>query len=153
MGIFGHCELPDKLSDYCNIAWLKKLKRGRCGRAPSLQFPIVQLVHHLLPLAYSLNYLVTITLPKEYSSAEMFGNDEKFNPCKMYALHETGIDSENSGINGACHSESFDNGTVMACDSYVYDTSIFPETLTTSFNLVSNYFKYIPTYFSKVWVT
>ena len=62
-------------------------------------------------------------------------------------------DSENSGINVACHSESFDNSTVMACESYVYDTSIFPETLTTSFNLVSNYFKYIPTYFSKVWVT
>ena len=72
----------------------------------------------------------------------MFGNDEKFDPCKMYALHETGIDS---GINGACHSESFDNGTVMACESYVYDTSIFPETLTTSFNLVSNYFGCIAT--------
>ena len=79
--------------------------------------------------------MVTITLPKEYSSGEMFGNDEKFDPCKMYALHEAGIDSENSGI---CHLESFDNGTVMACESYVYDTSIFPETLTTSFNLVSN---------------
>ena len=76
-------------------------------------------------------------MPKEYSSGEMFGNDEKFDPCKMYALHETGIDSGNSGINGACHSESFDNGTVMACESYIYDTSIFPETLTTSFNLVS----------------
>ena len=89
--------------------------------------------------------MISITLPKEYSSSEMFGNDEKFNPCKMYALHETGIDSENSGINAACYSESFDNGTVMACESYVYDTSIFPETLTTSFNLVSNYFWYSPT--------
>ena len=90
--------------------------------------------------------MVTITLPKEYSSGEMFGNDEKFDPCKMYALHETGIVSENSITNVQCHSESFDNGTVMACESYVYDKSIFPETLTTSFNLVSkvvNLFKYI----------
>ena len=81
--------------------------------------------------------MVTITLCKGYSSGEMFGNDEKFDPCKMYALHETGIVSENSITNVQCHSESFDNGTVMACESYVYDTSIFPETLTTSFNLVS----------------
>ena len=84
---------------------------------------------------------------KGYSSGEMFGNDEKFDPCKMYALHETGIDSENSITNVQCHSESFDNGTVMACESYVYDTTIFPETLTTSFNLVSKVFlnTYLPT--------
>ena len=78
----------------------------------------------------------------------MFGNNEKFDPCKMYALHETGIVSENSITNVQCHSESFDNGTVMACESYVYDKSIFPETLTTSFNLVSIFL--IPTYFSSM---
>ena len=49
----------------------------------------------------------------------------------------TRIDHHNSGVHIQCQSESFDNGSAIACESYVYDTSIFPETLTSSFNLVS----------------
>ena len=71
----------------------------------------------------------------------MFGNDEKFDPCQMYALFEEVKDQgnfENSGAN-VCELESFDNGTILDCESYVYDRYIFPETFTTSFNLVSIY--------------
>ena len=75
-------------------------------------------------------------LPKEYSSSEMFGNDEKFDPCQMYGIND-GVDLKNSEDLGFCQSDSFDNSTIMACESYVYDRSIFPETLTTSFDLVS----------------
>ena len=77
-------------------------------------------------------------LPKEYSSSEMFGNDEKFDPCQMYAINEE-VNWKNSEAFGFCQSESFDNSTIMACESYVYDRSIFPETLTTSFDLVSTF--------------
>ena len=66
----------------------------------------------------------------------MFGNDEKFDPCQMYAINEE-VNWKNSEAFGFCQSESFDNSTIMACESYVYDRSIFTETLTTSFDLVS----------------
>ena len=68
----------------------------------------------------------------------MFGNDEKFDPCQMYAINE-GVKWKNSEAFGFCQSDSFDNSTIMACESYVYDRSIFPETLTTSFDLVSTF--------------
>ena len=55
-------------------------------------------------------------LPKEYSSSEMFGNDEKFDPCQMYAMHEE-VNWKNSKAFGFCQSESFDNSTIMATHS------------------------------------
>ena len=69
------------------------------------------------------------TLPKEYSSSEMFVEDETYNPCQMYALKDT-------ESTGSCRAESFDNTTTIDCQSFVYDTSLFPETLTTKLDLV-----------------
>ena len=69
------------------------------------------------------------TLPKEYSSSEMFVEDETYNPCQMYALKDT-------ESTGSCRVESFDNTTTIDCQSFVYDTSLFPETLTTKLDLV-----------------
>lgn len=38
-----------------------------------------------------------------------------------------------------CDAESFDNKTIVACQSFVYDQSLFPETLTTKLDLVRNF--------------
>ena len=59
----------------------------------------------------------------------MFVEDETYNPCQMYALK----DPESTG---SCRAESFDNTTTIDCQSFVYDTSLFPETLTTKLDLV-----------------
>ena len=39
--------------------------------------------------------------------------------------------------NDLCIPEAFDNFSTISCDSYVYDTSLFPETFTISLDLVS----------------
>ena len=59
----------------------------------------------------------------------MFVEDETYNPCQMYALK----DPESTG---SCRAESFDNTTTIDCQSFVYDSSLFPETLTTKLDLV-----------------
>ena len=59
----------------------------------------------------------------------MFVEDETYNPCQMYALKDT-------ESTGSCRAESFDNTTTIDCQSFVYDTSLFPETLTTKLDLV-----------------
>ena len=70
--------------------------------------------------------------PKEYGSSEMFREDESFDPCRRYELlNETlGLGQE------TCSAASFQNATAVKCDAYVYDTSVFTETLTTKFDLV-----------------
>ena len=70
------------------------------------------------------------SLPREYSSNDMFLKDENFDPCQMYALK----DSQNLG---SCDAESFNTSKTIECQSFVYDTSLFPETLTTKLDLVS----------------
>ena len=74
------------------------------------------------------NYM-SYALPKEYSSSEMFIQDEKFDPCHMYQKSSETQD-------GLCLEASFDNATVLPCDKFVYDTSLFTETLTTKLDLV-----------------
>ena len=59
----------------------------------------------------------------------MFLKEENFDPCQMYALKDT-------QTTGSCDAESFDNATTTDCQSFVYDTSLFPETLTTKLDLV-----------------
>ena len=60
----------------------------------------------------------------------MFVEDETFNPCQMYALKD-------AQTTGSCSPESFDVNSTVNCQSFVYDTSVFPETLTTIHDLVS----------------
>ena len=62
-------------------------------------------------------------------SSEIFVDDEKFNPCQMYALKET-------QASDSCTPDSFDNSTIVECQTFVYDTLLFPETLTTKLDLV-----------------
>ena len=38
--------------------------------------------------------------------------------------------------NPSCQAGSFDNTSLVPCESYVYDRTLFPETLTTHLNLV-----------------
>jgi hypothetical protein len=57
----------------------------------------------------------------------MFKAAEAFDPCNMF---------ENMNPYN-CQPESFDNSSIVACESFVYDLSIFPETLTTKLDLVS----------------
>ena len=54
---------------------------------------------------------------------------EKLSQCSMYALK--------GGAKG-CLPESFDNTTTQPCEEYIYDRSIFEETLTTELDLVCN---------------
>jgi hypothetical protein len=66
-------------------------------------------------------------LPTEHQGSDMFKAAEAFDPCNMF--------EHNLPYN--CQPESFDNSSIVACESFVYDLSIFPETLTTKLDLVS----------------
>ena len=70
-------------------------------------------------------------LPKEYGSSEMFREDETFDPCNMFEY----VNNDNQTTK-TCNPELFVNSSVIKCDQYVYDTSVFEETLTTKFDLV-----------------
>ena len=59
----------------------------------------------------------------------MFIEDEMFDPCHMYQLIIQ---------NGTCLATTFDKSTIVDCDEFVYDTSIFTETLTTKLDLVES---------------
>ena len=60
------------------------------------------------------------------SASGLFDQDANYDSCSMYQV----LDST------SCHPVSFDNATLDQCQSYVYDTSLFTETLTTKFDLV-----------------
>ena len=64
------------------------------------------------------------SVPKEHSSTEMF-TTAKYDPCHVY---ESKTDS--------CSNSGFDNSSKETCNAYVYDETIFPETLTTKLDLV-----------------
>ena len=66
--------------------------------------------------------------PKDYTSIEIVTQAEKFDPCHRYPTRN---DDE------TCHETSFDNTTILECDRYVYDRSLFTETLASQFDLVS----------------
>jgi hypothetical protein len=66
-------------------------------------------------------------LPTEHQGTDMFKAAEAFDPCNMF--------EHTNPYN--CQPESFDNSSIVACESFVYDLSIFPETLTTKWDLVS----------------
>ena len=53
--------------------------------------------------------------------------DEEFDQCKM----------NNIVIESSCSKASFNVSDVVNCEEFVYDDSIFQETLTTQLNLVS----------------
>ena len=72
------------------------------------------------------NAILDFALPKEYSSTEIFTTADH-DPCHMY---------QNDG-SGICSAEAFDKSSTIACESYVYDQNLFPETLTTKLDLVS----------------
>ena len=73
-----------------------------------------------------LNY----TLPNKYRSSEMFQQDENFDPCKMFQMAAHNEEQD------MCLPSYFNNTSVQKCDEYVYDYSVFEETLTTKLNLV-----------------
>ena len=83
----------------------------------------------------SKNY-TSFALPPQSSKNEVFDESSDFDSCKMYPMK---ITNTTTSINGPdlCIPESFDNFSTISCDSYVYDTSLFPESLTISLNLVS----------------
>ena len=68
---------------------------------------------------------LNFALPREYSSTEIFTTD-KHDPCNMFKYDGS----------GTCSAQAFDNSTIVHCDSYIYDTTLFPETLTTKLDLV-----------------
>jgi hypothetical protein len=70
----------------------------------------------------------SFALPSKETITDMFSDDDTFDSCNMY----TSVDS-----GGSCLPSSFDTSTIVPCQSYVYDLSIFPETLTTKLDLVS----------------
>ena len=74
------------------------------------------------------NPFVQYTIPKEYGSNEIFREDENFDPCKMYEL----LDEKTV----TCAASSFNNLSIIGCNKWIYDTSEFTETLTTTSNLV-----------------
>ena len=65
------------------------------------------------------------SVPKEYSSTEIF-TTAKFDPCHVYKVKQSGF----------CIQEAFDNSTIETCEEFIYETDVFPETLTTKLNLV-----------------
>ena len=73
-------------------------------------------------------------LPTSYNSTELFKRDEEFDPCLMY----NGLNDENT-----CSKESFNAMDRIKCQSYVYDQSIFEETLTSQLNLASYFFHFV----------
>ena len=64
------------------------------------------------------------SVPREHSSTEIF-TTAKFDPCHVY-----------KSKTGSCSKNGFDNSSIETCEAYVYDESIFPETLTTELDLV-----------------
>jgi hypothetical protein len=66
-------------------------------------------------------------LPTDHKATDMFIAEESFDPCNMYESTDP----------GSCSADSFDNSTSVPCESFVYDLSLFPETLTTKLDLVS----------------
>ena len=72
---------------------------------------------------------VQYALPNEYGSSEIFREDENFDPCRMYEF-------VNHSTEPACSQHSFDNSSILKCNQFVYDDSVFTETLTTKFDLV-----------------
>ena len=75
---------------------------------------------------------VKYAIPTEYGSSEMFREDESFDPCKMYLSNFTSVIQDIK----ACSPLAFDNSTVVPCDKFVYDKSVFIATLTTELDLV-----------------
>ena len=61
------------------------------------------------------------------SASGLFGQGANPDSCSMYQL----LDSP------TCNPGSFDNVTLDLCQLFLYDKSLFTETLTTKFNLVS----------------
>ena len=84
-------------------------------------------------LQRSKNY-TSFALPPQSSNTEVFDESSDFDSCKMYPKKIT-------STNDLCIPESFDNFSTISCDSYVYDTSLFPETFTISLDLVSKYMR------------
>ena len=50
--------------------------------------------------------------------------------CKFYEF------KNDSMIEGGCEADMFDKSNIVPCENYVWDRSIFHETLVTEFNLV-----------------
>ena len=70
---------------------------------------------------------INFSLPtnvQEAKEGELFLKAEKYDDCKMYEALDSG-----------CNEGSFSNTTVI-CQEFVYDRSIFEETLATEFDLV-----------------
>ena len=74
---------------------------------------------------------IQYALPIEYGSNEIFREDENFDPCHMFEKAESNETTRNS-----CNANDFFNSSIVRCNGYVYDTSVFEQTLTTKFDLV-----------------
>ena len=92
---------------------------------------ILENLGHCAYLQRSKNY-TSFALPPQSSNNEVFDESSDFDSCKMYPKKITTTQTSND----LCIPESFDNFSTISCDSYVYDTSLFPETFTISLDLV-----------------
>ena len=81
------------------------------------------------------NNYTSFALPQQSSNNEVFDESSGFDSCKMYPQKIT-TNYSNDGPD-LCILESFDNNSTISCDSYVYDTSLFPESFTIYLDLVS----------------
>ena len=66
-------------------------------------------------------------LPTSSKSNEIFNAETIVDPCKMYSVIKP---------SGRCNAISFNLSSTIQCDSFIYDNSVFQETLTSKFDLI-----------------
>ena len=72
-------------------------------------------------------WFTAFAIPPKESSSDMFMETSEYDPCHMSPILKNITE---------CNKFSFDASEKVACSQYVYDDSLFEETLTTSLDLV-----------------
>jgi hypothetical protein len=70
---------------------------------------------------------VSFAVPEEHNAKEFVTDGSPFDPCSAYQP----IDP-----NGGCTPENFETSNATTCDQFVFDHSVYAETLTTKLDLV-----------------
>ena len=72
-------------------------------------------------------WYTVFALPPKESSSDMLMETSEYDPCHMLPIVANSTE---------CNELVFDISNKVSCDQYVYDDSLFEETLTTSLDLV-----------------